>query len=112
LDLRYRGKTFHLQRDSTGWKYGNDSIATSVMASMLRVLSNLQADDFVDTLYQPKTKAFEIRVRTSGEADLRFFPQPPDSSKYFVQTSESAQGFTLNKWRVQELLKPIEKYQK
>jgi len=112
LDMRYRGKSFLLQRDSTAWKYGEDSIATSVMTPMLRVLTGLHADDFVDTLYQPKTQAFEIRVRSSGEADLRFFPQPPDSSKYFVQTSESAQGFTLNKWTVQELLKPIEKYQK
>ena len=112
LDMRYRGKNFLLQRDSTAWKYGKDSIAPNVMSSMLRVLTGLRADDFIDTLYQPKTQAFEIRVHTSGEADLKFFPQSPDSSKYFVQTSESAQGFTLNKWTVQELLKPIEKYQK
>jgi hypothetical protein len=110
--MRYHGKTFVLQRDSTAWKYGKDSIDANVMTSTLRVLTGLHADDFVDTLYQPKTQAFEIRVRSSREADLRFFPQPPDSSKYFVQTSESAQGFTLNKWTVQELLKPIEKYQK
>jgi hypothetical protein len=112
LDLRYRGKTFLLQRDSTTWKYGKDSIDANVMTSMLRVLAGLHADDFVDTLYQPKTQAFEMRVRSSRETDLRFFPQPPDSSKYFVQTSQSAQGFTLNKWTVQELIKPIEKYQK
>jgi hypothetical protein len=112
LSLRYRGKTYDLRRDSTTWKYGKDSIAASVMTSMLNTLSNLCAEDFVDTVYLPKTQPFELKVQTSEETDLNFFPEPPDSSKYFVQTSQSAQGFTLNKWTVQELFKPIEKYKK
>jgi len=112
LSLSYRGKTYDLRRDSTTWKCGKDSIATNVMVSMLGVLSNLRADDFVDTLYQPKTQPFGVKVQTLEEANLNFFPQPPDSSKYFVQTSRSPQAFTLNKWTVQELLKPIEKLHK
>jgi hypothetical protein len=112
LSLSYRGKTYDLRRDSTTWKYRKDSIATNVMASMLNALSNLRAEDFVDTVYLPKTQPFELKIQKSEETDLSFFPEPPDSSKYFVQTSQSAQGFTLNKWTVQELLKPIEKYKK
>jgi hypothetical protein len=112
LSLTYRGKNYVLRRDSTTWRYGKDTIATTVMTSMLNALSNLHADDFVDTLYQPKTQPFKMRVWTSGEADLSFFPEPPDTSKYFVQTSQSPQGFTLSKWSVRPLLAPIEKIQK
>jgi hypothetical protein len=112
LNLKYRGRSYVLRRDSTTWKYGKDSIATNVMTSVLNVLSNLRADDFVDTLYQPKTQPFKVEVRTSADVGLDFFPEPPDSSKYFVQTSQSPQGFTLNKWSVRQLLEPIEKIQK
>ncbi|MEK6572680.1 MAG: DUF4340 domain-containing protein [Bacteroidota bacterium] len=112
LAFNYRKKNLVLRRDSTTWKYGEDSIATNIMTSTLNTLSNLRADDFVDTLYQPKTRPFGIKIQSAGEVALNFFPQPPDSSKYFVQTSQSPQGFLLNKWTVQELLRPIEKFQK
>jgi hypothetical protein len=112
LSLTYRGKNYVLHRDSTTWRYGRDTIATTVMTSMLNALSNLHAEDFVDTVYQPKAQPFKMRIWTSGEADLNFFPEPPDTSKYFVQTSQSPQGFTLSKWSVRPLLAPIEKIQK
>lgn len=112
LTLTHKKKTFALHRDSTTWKSGTDTVATNVMASMLNTLSNLNANDFVDTLYQPKTQPFIVKVHTGEETSLSFFPQPPDSSNYFVQTSQSSQGFIINKWTVQELMKPIEKFTK
>ncbi len=58
LTLTLQNKTFVLRRDSTTWKSGKDTIATSTMTSMLNTLSNLNANDFVDTLFQPKNATF------------------------------------------------------
>ncbi len=86
--------------------------ASGVVTSVLATLSNLNANDFVDTLYQPKTQPFKMKVQTAGETTLSFYPLPPDTANYFVQTSQSPQSFILNKWTVKELMKPLETLQK
>ncbi len=112
IAIAHRTKNFVLERDSAIWKLGKDTVATNVMTSALSVISNLHADDFVDTLYTPTTKPTVLRVQTKEEVTLNFYPQPPDSTKYFVQTSHSSQNFVLNKWTFQELLKPVERFLK
>jgi hypothetical protein len=112
LVLTDRGKSFTLRHDSTGWRFGKDTIAASIVSSVLSTLANLNASDFVDTLYQPKTQPFTLKVRTTEEATLNFYPIPPDTASYFVQTSRTPQSFILTKWTVKELMKPLETLRK
>jgi hypothetical protein len=112
LRLSHRGRTISLFRDGTRWRSGNDTVAANVITPFLNTLTNLTANDFVDTLFQPKTQPFLLTVRTGEETTLSFYPQLPDTSNYFVQTSRTPQGFILNKWTVRELMKPMEALKK
>ncbi|TAK53733.1 MAG: DUF4340 domain-containing protein [Bacteroidetes bacterium] len=103
-------KTIAVEKDSTGWKTGSDSIDSNIMSSALSALSDLKTEDFADTLQKPDSEPIHLKVTSDKEVAINFYPQLPDSQKYYVQTSQSAQFFILSKWSVQNILKPIEKY--
>lgn len=108
LTYKIRSKTYDFKRDSTSWKYGNDTVSTTSMTPALHNLTNLRVDDFVDTVYVPKTDPVTLTVTTSVDFTFNFYPIPPDSSKYYVETAFTEQKFLLNKWTINELLKPLE----
>ena len=108
LAVDYRGKLFDLTKSGSSWKLNGDSIATSEVTPVLSSLSNLSADDFVDTIPKLEIQPFAIKVQGSVNTDLKFYPATPDSSKYVVQSSSNPQVFTLAKWTAQQLTKPFE----
>lgn len=112
IAYHYKKKTILLQRDGTRWSHGKDTVDTSVMSMALTTLSNLRAHDFVDTLFRPRTKPLSVKVHALGETSLDFYPQPPDSTNYFVQSSQNPQIYVVSRYVVQDLIKPIEKFVK
>ncbi len=116
LSFALKTKNVTLIHDSTTWRVSKgsatsskDTIASTEVSSALSSLSNLMADDFIDTAYTPVTSPLSIKVQSPEETLLNFFPLPPDSAKYVVQTSLSPQMYILSKWTVQQATKPVEK---
>ncbi|MFI5252345.1 MAG: DUF4340 domain-containing protein [Bacteroidota bacterium] len=108
VEVDFRSKPFTLKKENSTWKLNDDSIATSEVTPFLSTLSNLNADDFVDTIPKLEIQPFSIRILGSAPSDLKFYPQAPDSAKYVVQSSNNPQIFTMTKWMVQQLAKPFE----
>lgn len=112
LSFAYNAKNFVLQRDSSSWKYGTQVIDNGAISSALSTLSSLQAEDFIDTHIKPSHQPISVNIQTSSSVIIDFFPQQPDSAKYTVRTSGSPQVYQVNKWTVQQILKPIESFVK
>lgn len=110
ISVEYRSKRYLMYKDTVGWKIGSDTIETSLMSSMLSTLENLSAEDFVDTLPKFTTQPLRVSLSFPEEVRLDFYPQPPDSLKYIVQSSKKQQLYVVNKWDVETLLRPLEKY--
>ena len=119
LSFVYKSNNVTLQRDSTKWRIskpasakasaGMDTISANEVTSALNTLANLNAEDFIDPAYTPTTNPLSVKVQTGEEAALNFFPMPPDSAKYAVQTSQSQQTYVMSKWTVQQVMKPVER---
>ncbi len=109
LDYSLGGREYSYTRDSTGWKSGDKSVETSVMNPLLNTLSNLRADDFIDTSAPLNGKPIVISIRGPEMTRLNLYPSFPDSSKYYVQSTSGRQVFVINKWTAEQLLKPVEK---
>jgi LysM repeat protein len=109
-DLTYSSgnKEFAFHRDSTGWKSGSGVLDAATMNPTLTSLSNLRADDFIDTVANLQSHPVTIAIHGSQNVNLNLYPSLPDSSKYFVQSSISSQMYVISKWTAQQLLKPIE----
>jgi hypothetical protein len=110
LEFITGAKQFVVEKDTAGWKLGSDSVETNTMNSSLSALADMNTEDFADTLSKPETEPIHLKVSGLEEVAINFFPQLPDTQKYYVQTSKSSQYFILGKWAVQNVLKPIEKY--
>jgi len=102
-------KMYRFNNDSSGWRLGDKSVETSEMNPLLNTLSNLRADDFVDTVAEIKSKPITIDLKSMENISLSLYPTLPDSTHYFVKSSRSQQTYVVNKWTVQQLFKPIGK---
>jgi hypothetical protein len=100
--FQYGDTTFALQLRDSVWMIGRDSTQEWSVESFLSSLSNLQADDFVDT--PPSPLPAIVGTITVGDAQVRFH-RHHDSGRYFVQTSASPQWFEVYSWRGDQVLK-------
>lgn len=112
VTISYAGNSFSLQKDSTTWRAGSDTLESGVMSSFVSTLSNLNAEDFIDSIPQLFTQPLHIALEKPEVVSLDFYPQLPDSAKYIVRTSKEGQTFIIGKWAVQNLLRPVEKLSK
>lgn len=103
-EVRYQfgDTTFVLAFKDSAWVIGRDSAQESVVSNLLTSLSNVQADDFVDTLLQRPPK-ITAQIAYAG-TQLNFF-YLKQGEKYLVQTSASPQWFEMLSWRAHEILK-------
>ena len=108
LSYSVGSKETSFQRDSMGWKSDSKTLDAATMNPVLNSLSNLHADDFLDTLLKSASHPITLGVRGNENVTLKLYPSLPDSSKYFVQSSATPQIFVVSKWTVQQLLKPVE----
>jgi LysM repeat protein len=102
-------KMYRFNNDSSGWKLGEKSVETSEMNPLLNTLSNLRADDFIDTVAEIISKPITIDLKSMENISLSLYPTLPDSSHYFVKSSRSQQTYVVNKWTAQQLFKPMGK---
>jgi hypothetical protein len=101
-DIRYQygDTTFNLTNGDSVWYVGKDKAQQSVVDGILSSLSNLQADDFIDSTVSPKGMA----MIAYGGFQLRF-SYDKTVNKYYVQSSTSQQWFVLEQWKANQILK-------
>jgi hypothetical protein len=101
-DIRYQyGDTiFNLTNSDSIWYVGKDKAQQSVVDGLLTSLSNLQADDFIDSTLSPKVTA----MIAYGGVQIRF-SFDKTMNKYYVQSSTSPQWFVLEQWKASQILK-------
>ena len=100
--FQYGDTVFVLAFQDTVWRIGNDTTVFSTVKSLLGALSNLQADEFIDTtvvLTTPPAASIE-----TGGTQLRFYATK-ESGKYLVQASSSPQWFEVQSWKASQVLK-------
>ena len=101
-DIRYQyGDTvFTLLHKDSLWVIGQDKAQQSVVDGILSALSNIQADEFIDSTIVPKISA----LVTAHDIQLRF-SYDKSKLKYYVQSSQAKQWFVLDPWKANQILK-------
>jgi len=97
---QYGDTTFNITFSDSAWFAGKDKAQQSVAEGILSSLSNLQADDFIDSTVSPKLTA----MITYAGTQLRF-SFDKIVNKYYVQSSGSSQWFVLEPWKANQILK-------
>jgi hypothetical protein len=100
MRYQYGDTTFNITLSDSAWFVGKDKAQQSVVEGILSSLSNLQADDFIDSTISPKVTAM---IAYAG-AQLRF-SFDKTINKYSVQSSNSPQWFVLEQWKANQILK-------
>jgi hypothetical protein len=102
VKYQFGDTTFVLAYRDSAWTIGKDSTQDYVVSNLLSSLSNVQADDFVDTLttHPPKPTA---QISYAG-TQLTFF-YVKEGDKYLVQSSGLPQRFEMQSWHANQVLK-------
>jgi hypothetical protein len=100
--FRYGDTLFTVAFKDSAWTVDDAKASSQSVSSFLSALTNLAADEFVDTTVAVMPKlAAQIEV---GGTQIRLFPLTPGDRTY-VQTSATPQLFLINNWRAQQILK-------
>lgn len=102
IDFRYGDTTFTLAWKDSSWMIGTNPVQETTARGLISALSNLRADDFLDTAPPAKSKQI-AEVNVSG-VSIRWYRSPADE-RYLVQTSSSPQWYQVNQWKAQQVLK-------
>jgi hypothetical protein len=102
VHYQYGDTTFVLALRDSVWMIEKDSTQSEIVSNLLSTLSNVQADDFVDTLDTKPSKP-TAQISYSGTQLTFFYVKQGD--KYLVQCSASPQWFELQSWRASQILK-------
>lgn len=101
VTYHYGDTTFTLALNDTVWQIGKENANTAGVRTLLQALSNIQADDFIDSTLAPGKAAAVIDFPGTQVHLYR----DATKGKYLVQTSASPQWFSSSDWRMQPLLK-------
>jgi hypothetical protein len=101
-DIRYQygDTTFTVTFSDSAWFAGKEKVQQSVIEAVVSSLSNLQADDFIDSTVSPKVTAM---IAYAG-AQIRFSFNK-NVNKYYVQSSNAPQWFVLDPGKANQILK-------
>jgi hypothetical protein len=102
IKYQYGDTTFTLGYQDSVWMIGKNIVKTEDVNGILGSLSNLQADDFIDTTMHPAPK---ITALVSYAGNQVRFSYLKAQSKYAVQTSSSPQWFVVESWKTNSILK-------
>ena len=102
ISYQYTGENFALTLHDSVWMVGSAQAKATEVNSLLSSLSNLQADDFVDSVFSvmPKISA----MVSVGDVQLRF-SEIKDKDHVLVRSSASPQWFQLQGWHAKQILK-------
>ncbi len=103
-DVRYQyGDTvFALAFRDSAWMLGKDSTQDWVVNNLISSLSNVQADDFIDSPNARPSKP-SAQITYAGTQITFFYVKEGD--KYLVQCSSTPQWFEMQSWRANQILK-------
>jgi Domain of unknown function (DUF4340) len=102
ISFQYPGESYSLSLHDSIWMIGDSKPKAVDVTSLLTSLSNVEADDFVDSVIASAPK---ISATVSvGDVQIRF-SEVKEKDKYLVQTSNSPQWFELQGWQVKQMLK-------
>lgn len=96
---------FITERIENKWVIGIDSIPSATIDNLLSTLSNFRTEDFIDTnltLPQPQLK---LEIVSTNKTNLFFYPIQPDSSRYWIVSSNSPQIFVVGKYSANQIIK-------
>jgi hypothetical protein len=102
VTLRFGDTSVVLARQDSIWKIGDDAAKTEVVKGFIGALSNLQADEFIDTAVTempPLTVQIEL-----GGTQLRLYKMK-EGDQFYVQSSATTQLFEVAGWRASQLIK-------
>ncbi len=102
ISYQYPGELYSLVLHDSVWMIGDRKAKAGDVASLLASLSNIEADDFVDSAFTPSPKI--SATVTIGNVQIQF-SEVKDKDKYWVQSSNSTQWFELQGWHAKQLLK-------
>ncbi len=109
ISIATGSKTFIFRREGGAWKLGDKIVETTEMNPLLNALSNMRADDFIDSTANLRFKPITLNIKAGNNISLNLYPTSADSAHYIVQSSASNQLYLINKWTVQQILKPTGK---
>ena len=100
--FQYGDTTFALTLPDSVWRVGDVPATESTVQSFLSSVSNILADEFVDSTVTalPKPSAM---IELQGTQIVFYVAK--DRNVYYVRTSASPQMFEIQPWRAQQLLK-------
>lgn len=102
IKFQYGDTTFSLAYQDSVWMIGKSVVQTGDVNGILGSLSNLQADDFIDTTMHPTPKIIALVSYAGNQLRFSFLKT---QSKYAVQTSNSPQWFVVESWKANSILK-------
>jgi hypothetical protein len=100
IQYQYGDTTFMLALKDSTWLIGKEKTQQSPVAGLLSSLSNVQADDFIDSTFSSKVTA----AVTYAGVQIRF-SLIQAMNKYAVQTSLSTQWYIMEPGKVNQILK-------
>jgi hypothetical protein len=99
---QYGDTVFVLAFKDSAWMVGKDSTQDWVVNNLLSSLSNVQADDFIDSsVSRPSKPSAQI---TYAGTQITFF-YVKEGEKYLVRCSSTPQLFEMQSWRANQILK-------
>ncbi len=107
LTLSSGGKTRTYSRDSSGWTAGQETVPTETMNPILTTLSNLRAEDFIDSAVQFTGSPSRVDVTGAVSVTLDFYRLGTDTNRYAVQASGSPQKYIVGKHTASALFKAV-----
>lgn len=102
IDFQYGDTTFTLAWKDSVWMIGTFQVQESAAKGLIRALSSLRADDFLDTVLPAKAK--HVAAVTVSGVSIQWY-QSPANERYLVQTSSSPQWYQVDQWKAQQVLK-------
>ena len=100
IQYQYGDTVFSLAFKDSIWFIGKERTRQTTVNGILSTISNLQADDFADSVLTQKITA---AIKVAG-VQLRF-SFGKKVNKYYVQSSISPQWFVLEQWKASQILK-------
>jgi LysM repeat protein len=98
ISVQLRSEIFFLHRSGNNWTCEDREIPHPIMSTLLKNVSDIQAEDFVDTTFI-NTGLPLLKVAIAGRDPIRleFFGRALSSAKLFLKTSGTPSMFVVNK---------------
>ncbi len=102
IKYQYGDTTFTVSFKDSVWIIGKDLVKTEDVNNILTYLSDLKADDFIDSTLHPAPKINALISYAGLQLRFSFLKT---QNKYAVQSSNSPQWYIVEAWKTSSILK-------